>query len=442
MGFLDKWLGKEYDASKYRAFGRFSDSLKSAEKYNQWDAALKAYEEERHVDNFKHVLEFLKDEQVENLSYEESRGVISFMFYQGSKSIYGTADRIKLRAEAKIVRVSDLQLGFVKALIDQNFGLQYCRFAIDDDGDICIVFDTYAVDASPYKLYHAFKELAAKADKHDDMLLSQYDCLGKIHSQHISSVPQSEKDLKYAYIKSEIEHILQAVDSGALDTQKLPAAICYLTLDLAYRIDYLVKPEGSTMELVEEIHRTYLQSKETDILLKNQKIIASLRAWLQRPRVSFDEEIYRVISTFGITMPSGHDKLVECLENELSAMDWYYDNQYDHIAKAIPSYLTGYLLFSYALPEPDRAMLHLLYEVLEPSYFEKWGDSHALRKKSKIKSSAIKSAISKIKDTFEEEYPEFDPDVQMLDYKDDSSFAKSYLQMVKLCNLSRVDLRD
>jgi len=329
MGIWDTLLGRNTEeVSSQSVFGRYSDSQKSDAKYDRWDQALKAYEDGLYLENFSHLLEFLKDDELNNLTYTEDRGVITFQFYQGSKLIKGTADRNKL--------------------------------------------------------------------KHDDILLAEYESLSKVGDHHISKVPQETKDIKYRFIRTRIQSLLDLIDSGKINIQKYPAGLCYLIIDLAYKIDYLVKPEGYTLDLVEEIHQTYFQSKSQDIHAKNQKIIQRLKTWMDRPRANFDDEIYEVISTFGITMPSGHDKLAECIESELPNMDWYYDNKYDDVALAIPSYLVGYLMFSYALPDPDRDFLHLLYEIIETDYFTEMGFSNKYWKKGALNASVIKKQISKI----------------------------------------------
>lgn len=443
MGFLDTILGRNKvdEVSSQSVFGRYSDSQKSEIKYDQWDQALKAYENESYLKNFTHILEFLKDDDLENLSYTEDHGVISFQFYQGSKLITGTADRNRLRAEAKIAITNKLELGFARTLIEQNFALQYCRFALCENDDICIIFDTYAVDASPYKVYYALKELAAKADKHDDLLLAEYESLSKVGDHHISKVPQEIKDIKYRFIKTRINSLLTLIDSGKINIQKYPAGLSYLIIDLAYKIDYLVKPEGYTMDLVEEVHQTYFQSKSDDIHAKNQKIIQRFKTWLERPRSEFDKEIYEVISTFGITMPSGHDKLAECIEGELPNTTWYYDNKYDDVALAIPSYLVGYLMFSYALPDPDRDFLHLLYEIIETDYFTEMGFPNKYWKKGTLNASVIKKRIARIAEIHEEKYPRLKPDFDMLNFADLCTFSKSYMMLLSKLDMFKKDLR-
>ena len=444
MNIIDAIFGRNRteEASSQSVFGRFSDSQKSEGKYDRWDQALKAYEEGLFLENFTHVLEFLKDDDLNNLSYSEDRGIISFHFYQGSKLIKGTADRNKLRAESKIAVTSELELGFTRTLIEQNFGLQYCRFALSEDDDICIIFDTYAVDASPYKIYYALKELASKADKHDDILLSEYPSLSIVNNHHISKVPQKLKDAKYQFIKSRITNIIDHIDSGKINIQKYPAGLCYLILDLIYKIDYLVKPEGYTLDLVEEIHQTYFQSKSQNIHAKNQKVIQKLKVWLERPRIDFDKEIYEVISTFGITMPSGHDKLAEFIESELPNMDWYYDNKYDDVALAIPSYLVGYLMFSYALPDPDRDFLHVLYEIIETEYFAEMGFINKYWNKGSLNASAIKKKIYKIANEHVEKYPRIKPNVDTINFGDICMFSKSYMIMLSKLDMYKKDLRN
>ena len=443
MGIIDILLGrnKVESVSSQSVFGRYSDSQKSDAKYDRWDQALEAYEEGLYLENFTHLLEFLKDDELQNLSYSEDHGVISFQFYQGSKLIKGTADRNKLRAEAKIAITSDLELGFTRTLIEQNFALQYCRFALCEEDDICIIFDTYAVDASPYKVYYALKELAAKADKHDDILLYEYKSLSKVGDLHISKVPQKIKNIKYQFIHNRISAILDLIDSGNINVQKYPAGLCYLIIDLAYKIDYLVKPEGYTLDLIEDIHQTYFQSKDQNIHAKNQKITQRLKDWLDRPKAKFDSEIYEVISTFGITMPSGHDKLAECIQSELPNMDWYYDNKYDDVALAIPSYLVGYLMFSYALPDPDRDFLHLLYEVIESDYFIAMGFPNKYWKKGHLNASAIKKAIHKIANLHEDKYPRIKPNLDDVDFGDLCVFSKTYMTMLSKFDMHKKDIR-
>ena len=66
----------------------------------------------------------------------------------------------------------------MRRLVESNYVLEYSRYGLDDDDNLVIKFDTSALDASPYKLYYALKEVAANADKQDDLLLDE---IGRAH---------------------------------------------------------------------------------------------------------------------------------------------------------------------------------------------------------------------------------------------------------------------
>ena len=62
-----------------------------------------------------------------------------------------------------------------------NFG----RFALGESNELLVVFDTYTLDGSPYKLYFALKEMATQADKFDDLLLDEFDMLKPVEVSHL-----------------------------------------------------------------------------------------------------------------------------------------------------------------------------------------------------------------------------------------------------------------
>ena len=68
-----------------------------------------------------------------------------------------------------------------------------------------------------------FEYSPSKADKHDDILLSEYPSLSIVNNHHISKVPQKLKDAKYQFIKSRITNIIDHIDSGKINIQKYPA---------------------------------------------------------------------------------------------------------------------------------------------------------------------------------------------------------------------------
>lgn len=444
MGLFDRLFNRgsaeEEDQPNIR-FGRYSDSYKTAANYEAWDDALEKFEREDYLGCYTEFLQYLRDEEEDNVKWQEEDNGIRFEIFQGSKKIVGFADDHKLKAEAKVARTESLNVGFMRRLIEHNFTLKYSRFALDEDNNITIVFDTYNLDGSPYKLYYALKEVATNADKQDDLLLDEFQVLLPVDTSHLESVPEPEKEVKYQFMQREIAAAMDVVEKGSLSTEQYPGAIAYLLLNLVYKLDYLLKPEGYTMETLERTHRLYFAKDGKTTAQKNLLLIKDLKKLLDRPKDHFFKEMYRVKSTFGITTPVNHDRVVSFIDNELGNMDWYRENGHDDYALAVPGYIVGYCLFNYAVPKPDREFFHLYFKITEAAYFQQLGftyecvdtDENHLHKKN------IKRAIDRIVEENKSKYYKLSPATGSLRFDSMLSFVKSYLLMIRNLDLTKRD---
>lgn len=422
-------------------FGRYSDSYKEAVNYNYWDLSLEKFENEEYLESYRAFFRYLRDDSEDNVRYEEENGKITFEIYQGSKKITGHVDETSLKAESKIAHSDVLNVGFMRRLIEQNFGLEYSRFALDEQNNITIVFDTYTLDGSPYKLYYALKEVATRADKQDDLLLDEFKMLEPVDTSHLAHLPQNEKEAKYNFITREIGKVLEEVEHGGLDKDQYPGGIAYLLLNLIYKLDYLIKPEGYMMETLERLHRLYFAKDDKSTTKKNLTFCKDLTKLKDRPSEEFFKEMYRVTATFGITTPVNHDRVVSFIDGELNNMDWYHDNGHEAVALAIPGYIVGYCMFNYAIPKPDRELFHLYFQITEHEYFQSLGFNLNFydRSEGRFKKKAIKKAIAQIVEKNKLKYPKLHPAVSSLNFNSPAGFAKSYLLMVRNLDVTKVD---
>jgi hypothetical protein len=443
MGLLDRLFkpNSENQAFPSIKFGRYTDSYKKPANYEAWDRSLEKFEEEAYLESFRQFFLYLRDEDEDNVRFWEEEGGIRFEIFQGSKKIIGFADGKKLKAEAKIAHSETLNVGFMRRLIEKNFGLQYSRFALDNDNNIAIVFDTYTLDGSPYKLYYALKELATNADKQDDLLLDEFKILEQVDNQHIESIPDPEKEIKYQFIRTEIDKVMTEINSGKLSKEQYPGGFGYLLLNLIYKLDYLTKPEGFMMETLERMHRMYFAQEAKSPLEKNQNLIKELVKLLDRPKEEFFKEMYKVKSTFGITTPVNHDRILTFVDAELNNMDWYADNGYDAIALSVPGYIIGYSLFNYAIPKPDRDLFHLFYQITQTQFFQQLGFHYDYYDATtgQLNKRSIKKAIEEIVDHNKAKFTKLNPAYASLNYRTLPEFAKSYLLMVRNLDLTKVD---
>lgn len=443
MSFLDRLFGskEEADVQPDIRFGRYSDSYKVSANYDAWDKSLEKFEEEQYLDSYKAFFDYLRDDEEDNVRWTAENGGIKFEIFQGSKKISGVADNNSLKAIAKIAQTDQLNVGFLRRLLEQNFSMNFGRFALGDNNELLVVFDTYTLDGSPYKLYFALKEMATQADKFDDLLLDEFEMLKPMEVSHLLELPESLKETKYNFIVEAIKGVLNEIESGALDAQKYPGGIGYLLLNLVYKLDYLAKPEGFMMEALERMNRQYFAKDDKSASEKNKLLCKELEKLLSRSKSSFFKEMYRVKTTFGITPSVTHDRVVSFIDGELAHMDWYEENGFETVAMSIPGFIVGYCLFNFAAPRPDRDFLHLYYQITEPDYFKALGFRIKFidEETGKLNKKAIKKAIDKIVDKNESAYPKLSPSLSTLKYDTMTAFARSYLLMVRNLDLTKVD---
>lgn len=417
-------------------FGRFSDAYKSEPNYEAWEKSVRLFENEKYLDSYKYFLDFLNDENTQNAHYRLLPGRIEFTIYQGSKIITGLADQFKLRAEAKIARVIKPELGWLRLLAEENYELKFCRYALDDENNITIVFDTYVEDGGPDKLYQALKELATTADKKDDILISEFSSLGQVNFYHTRHIPENEKEVKYRFFKYAVNNTIQIIETGRLNVSQVPGGMSYLLLALVYKLDYLVKPEGMLMECIENCHKIFFNENILSVEQKNMHILRKIREIKDIPQELFYNELYDVKSTFGITIPTGHERLTELIDAQINDVDWYYENGHFEYSIAILDYVAGFALFSYALPAPTRALLHLYYRITENNYFRSLGYQQQFDQNGSPSKKAVLKMLKKLKQDFNVDFPHILWDTDSLDFTDYPLFAKSYILMIRDINLN------
>ncbi len=440
MSFFSKIFGSKptLTAQPSISFGRYSDAYKTEEKYDAWDRAIAKFQSTDYLGMYRDFFNYLSDDISNNVQITEEDTSISFIIYQGSKQITGIAGEEKFRAEAKIAMIDHLHTGLMRRLMEANFDLKFGRYCLDADSDIAIVFDSMVIDGSPYKLYYGLKEIALSADKQDDLFLEEFPTLSPVNMGHTSPVPDQQRRVMVDYLKKSLTATLAEVHAGTVDVHQYAGGITYLLLDTVYRLDFLIRPEGHTMEAFERMHRSYFAADGLSAVKKNARLVQELEELLQRPTNKLEAELYQTRSTFGVINSTSHQKLKRIIEGELDNMDWYLENRYETIALAVPGYIVGYALFYHSFPEPDKDLLLLYYQIMEYQYFGDLGYKLDLRlADGRLNESGIRHAISVICKLHQGIYPGLSPDLRVLNFDSEALFAKSYLQMLATLNLNR-----
>jgi hypothetical protein len=144
----------------------------------------------------------------------------------------------------------------------------------------------------------------------------------------------------------------------------------------------------------------------------------------------FAKELYEVNSTFGISVPDGHQRLVEIIDAQISDFEWYYENRYFTYAKSICGYVIGFALYSYSLPEPSKDLLKLYYRIIYHDFFKKLGYSDDFWTKDSFNKKLLTLHIKNVIEKHKIRYPGLKVDIKLLDFSDECLFCRSYLNML------------
>ncbi|MGB3228143.1 MAG: hypothetical protein WBB02_09245 [Saprospiraceae bacterium] len=373
MSFWDKLLAAKKPDKPLISFGRFTDAYKSKDQLDAWDQSLKLFEEGNPLDSVKRLVDYLRNSASDNIIVEAAEPDLIFLIYHGSKQINCTLDARLFKAESKVAHCKELNVGFLRKAVEYNYNLNYARFALDKENNLCLLFDSVISEASPYKLFYGLRELALQSDKEDDILLDEFENLEPLQNQHIKNLSPKILETKISFIRQKIRSITEPDVLGSLNVQRFQGALTYVYLAAFYGLDYLVKPEGALMELISNLHIQYFATAPANTEAKVSLLELGIKEIQEMSDADLRKELYEVISTFGITSPANQETIGQFIESEIKAINWYEENNHEEICIAICNYIAGYCLYSFAMPAVTRDLFHFYFEIVEANYFKSLG---------------------------------------------------------------------
>lgn len=415
-------------------FGRYTDANKRPEIVAEWDKSVKLFQDKKYLDAHEAFFRYISDPEVNNVSCARNGDRIDFTVTQGSKVIKGYSDGTKVQAEASIARFEKPSVAFMRKLMNMNYALQYSRFAIKED-KIMMRFSSHLIDASPNKMYYSLKELCTKADRQDNLLTEEFSMLKSVDEEHVTVIPDAEKEIKYKYLVKWINDAIKR--ASELDESKFGGAISYLLLNAAYRIDYLLCPEGVLMNDMEKIHSIYFAKDNRSWEEKNRDIIAEFNKIIAKPKEYFFNSFYRTKATFGIVTATDHKTVADFLYNETANTNWYRENKYPDIVKCIYEYVAGYALFNYGLYRATSKLMHLVLEINNQDFFTELGFAPICNAAGIPELSKIEERVGAIIRKEKMEFPNLDFMTKELKYTSLDEFCASFVKEFDYLNFSK-----
>jgi hypothetical protein len=415
-------------------FGRYSDNNKPVAKVNRWTDADNLYKEKKYQVSIDAFFEYLRDDQAQNVVYERNGDEGRFELYQGSKIVRGKFDKEQMKAEVTLAKMPQSSVPVMRRLLEMNFSLYYSRFALDNDR-LCMRFDTPIEASSPSKLYYGLKELATKADKQDDLLVQDFTALQSSDSEHITTIPTTEKEVKYQFLQ---KWITQTTDTIAgLDADKFSGGIAYMLLSLVYRIDYLISPEGKLLNDLEKIAGIYFKKDERPIVEKNRDMVEEFKKVLARPKEEIFAYLFRSKYTFAIVAPQQYKMVADSIQGTNQNLTWYRDNNYPFIAMQVAEYGISYCQYSYSLPKAITELFHLYMMVNYGDFFKALGykNNYYDPALNQFNSLSIMDKIKDIQEKWKSKYPHMDIKVQNLRFDNLVNFDQSFTTELQGLNM-------
>jgi hypothetical protein len=415
-------------------FGRYSDNNKSVEKIDKWNEAEALFKEKSYFDSISAFFEYLKDDDISNVKHTSEGNKGTFEFYQGSKIIRGFYGSEFLEAEVRLAQMPSPSVPVMRRLLEMNFNLYYSRYALNED-KISMLFDSDIETANPSKLYYGLKELATKADKQDDLLVQDFTSLQLLESDHISEIPEEEKAVKLKYFKKWIRDTIELIES--IDNDKYSGGIAYLLLALAYRIDYLVVPEGKLLREIEKVVEIYFRKDDRLVTEKNQEMIECFQKMVTKDKEEFYPYLFRSKYTFSIVTPQNFKTIADAIYNANQNIAWYRENKLPEIAARISEYGLSYCQYSYSLPRPLSELFHVMMMVNYPAYFRELGfkDEFFNEETKQYNKEAIIEKIKSICAKWKGKYPELDMKTEKLKFDNSLAFNQSFTTEVEYLNM-------
>ncbi len=433
------WTKKKEEAAEPAAapqvlLGRYSDNNKPVEKVARWNDADTLFKEKSWQQSITAFFDYLRDDETNNVQHIATETSGTFQIYQGSAVIRGYYDAQKLQARVTLARMAQPSVPVMRRLLEMNFTLYYTRYALQGDA-LTMLFDSPVNTANPSKLYYGLKELATKADKHDDLLLQEFTGLTPVDTEHIEEIPKAEKEIKFRYFKKWITETTGLVNS--VDADKYSGGIAYLLLALAYRIDFLIMPEGKLLSALEKIVDIYFRKDERPVAEKNGDMLDEFQKLLGWEEPEFFANLFRSRYTFSIVTPQAYKTIADAIYNANQNIAWYKEARHPEIAAQISEYGIAYCQYSYSLPRPVTELFSLFMMVNYADYFEDLGykPGYCNQETKEYNREAITAAIEAIVHRWQPKYPEFKIKADKLRFENPLAFNQTFTTEIEYLNL-------
>lgn len=452
MGLFDKIFGKENPSNPASSpaasntvpntayhspqpniqFGHYVDSNKNPQQLAKWTDAVNFHNQKNYRESFVAFLDYVGDPAVKNVTWKYVGNEVHFTLEQGSKIITGIHNGEYITAEAPLAEFEQPPIPVMRQLLTSNYLLRYNKFAIKDN-KFGIYFKAQAREASPTKLYHAFKELALKADKNDDYLTEEFTGITRTGTEHIPQRDEHIAEIKYKYWTQWVDETMRFING--LDKNSFSGIIAYSLLNLCYKSDYLLSPQGHFMDELTRIQHIYWNKADyRSTTEKTDDMIRNIKQLMGKPKEYFTQSFYNVKATFGLISASANQTIVDYISDCLKNTDWYIQNRHPNMEMIIYEYTNSYCLFNFGMYPAHYRLMNLHMQILNENYFRELGFATPYTINGVLQPNAIIAEINRIINEEKKTFPNLAYLTSNLKFDNVYAFHYGFLSEIRFLN--------
>jgi len=420
--FNNIFTKKRIDFSKIQ-FGKYNDNFKTHDQIENFKLSLKEFDDKNYLKSAEHFLFFIRDEEINNLTFEVKNKKIEFSFFQGSKQFEGEINENKIKVSSDIIRIKNNNIELNEYILKKNFEIKFSKFSINND-ILLLQMNILTKFYNPILLYNSLRELAILADETDDILLNDFNNLEPINVSHIQELPENEYLIKLNFFKKSYHNLKTQLEK--YDNVKFTGARTFLIMSFVYKIHYLLSPEGKLLELINKIHIEFNKNSTNSQDLNNQLLVFVLQFDTFTEK-DFKNSLIRVVSTFPVVPPVVPKMITNFIKNEIDKIHWYEDNNHKDISLAILEYIVGYSCYYFGFEPIIQELFELFWQVTECEYYTELGIKTNYVDKSGLNFMTISQKINLLNSIYQKNYPKFIFNIKHLNLDNKYLFANTFL---------------
>jgi len=417
----------------HHQFGRGINAQINPEEPQLFDLALESFLTDDTIKAFEYYLRslenFTQEKPNQNILLTQKETGLEFTLYQGCAIVHGEITKSSFNAYAVITSKHLMDVAVKRHLLERNDLLTYVGYATHDE-KLILKLSLDNTTMTPQKIFYPLRELALNADYEKEYLHYHYEKQEMVEVEHLQPLDENELQIKYNAMQEWSAACQKELTQ--LPSNDNTSMVSFTLLSLIFQIDYLLVPHGDIMQEIFEKVNSFFTEDERLVEQKNDELLIFIQKLQALDFASFKPYFYKAKLTFAPTEHTTTEELNMFIEGVLEKYRWFKHHRYSHVASTLNRYIPLYILYNYGLHPSYHALLHLLVEVQNSTFFSalKYKPLYDEQER-RFDKTAIIDAIEEAILPYKEQFANLEPFGKALNYNTIDEFSHTYFLNLK-----------